>query len=141
MNTIFNAIKSAFEAAENRAIFTNAGYTAPQSIIVYQREYEEEESDHVPPRDYLSVEFGDVDWETIDHRKEGDLPVIIHVVQDVISFDEKQNKLLEYPELVVQVLNELAINGDILEHKGSGTPADVRHYFVPKERFVVRVTR
>lgn len=141
MNTIFNAIKEAFRATANIALFTDAGYIAPQSIIVYQREYEEEESDHVPPRDYLSVEFGDVDWETIDHRKEGDLPITIHVVQNVISFDEKQDKLLEYPELVVKVLNELSINGDILEHKGSGTPADVRQYFVPKERFVVRVTR
>lgn len=141
MKTIFNAIKAAFELAENKALFTGAGLIAPERTIIYNREYEDEENDHVPPRPYVSVEFGQVDWEHMDGKKEGDVPVRLHLVQDVISFVEKQDDLLEYGDIVIQILDGLLISGDVLEHKGSDPDQDSRHYFVNKENFVIRATR
>ncbi|MEP4136696.1 MAG: hypothetical protein ABJL71_18855 [Cyclobacteriaceae bacterium] len=141
MRTVFNAIKAALELPANQALFTDEGLTAPASAIIFSKEYQEEEVDHIPPRPYLSIEFGRVEWQTEEGAKEGDLPVTVHVVQDTISFREKQEALLQLPEIVVEILDRLSVSGDVLVHKDSDPDHDYAHYFVSKENFEIRVTR
>ncbi|MEQ8581221.1 MAG: hypothetical protein RIC30_09440 [Marinoscillum sp.] len=141
MTTIFNAIEALFADQDTKDLFIAEGLTPPERVIVYNREYEEEEADHMPPRPYLSIQFDRHEWAHEDGVKQADIPVIVHVVQDVISFEEKQEDLLQYPELVVSVLDELAISGDVLEHQESDPDHDSRHYFVKKERFMILARR
>lgn len=140
MTTLFNAIEALFADQDTKDLFIAEGLTPPKRVIVYNREYEEEEADHVPPRPYLSVQFDTHEWEHDAGVKQAEIPVIIHVVQDVISFEEKQADLLQYPEIVVDALDELAISGDVLEHKDTELH-DSRHYFVKKERFMILARR
>lgn len=139
MQTVFNAIQAAIAAGATT--FTDAGLVAPKKVILFNGEYDNDDKDHVPPRPYLSVELEEVDWEIMDGKKEGDLGVVIHCVQDVVHFAEKQETLLGWPEKVVELLHELIIQGDSLIHSRSLPVTGASGYYVPKERFVVRVTR
>ena len=140
MNTIFKAIEARLTDQEIKDLFTGAEETIPTRVILYNREYEEEEVDHIPPRPYLSVEFQDYEWMHTD-QKEADVPVVIHVVQDVLALDEQQSKILDYVDLIVQAFDQLLVESEVMIHQDTLPEHNSRHYFVSKERFMVRVRR
>ena len=141
MKTLFNAIKTRMESAEVQALFIGLGLDVPSRVILYHREYEEEEKDHLPPRPYLSVELGEVNWEVKDAVKEGPAEVIVHIVQDVKSPDEQTDALLDYPDAVVQALDMLRIQGDVLAHSATRPDHNLQHYYVQREVFTITLTR
>ena len=141
MKAILQGIQAIFELQTTKDLFTNQSLTPPNRVIMYHREYQSDNTDHIPPRPYLSVEFGQTDWEAMDGHKEGDQLVKVHVVQDTISYEEKQDNLLLYDELVVQSLNQVSILGDVLVHENSSPDQSLEHYHVSVESFQIVITR
>lgn len=132
-STIFTTIETALAGTVDK-------------LRLYSAEYDNEADDHVPPRPYVSIEYGSVDWEHEDGFKIGEMPVTLHIVQNNYTQLSSQSatkakalELLRYKESIVKLVDGLAVDGDVLVHSGTRPDSSRRNYRVDVEEFTIRL--
>lgn len=114
MQTIFQAIIDRLASDIAATKFIEESATPPKVVAIYNRQYEDEgESEPLPERPCLLVEFEAFDWVYKAGRKEADVPVILHILNDVRveghNTDTDQlatfMDILKYPEVIEDIIN------------------------------------
>lgn len=143
---IYKAIRDRIRA--NPTHLTDAGHKVPELIAIYNKQYIDEDKEALPARPLLYVEFGRSDKKVVEGVKEGEVPVIVHIVQDlrVTGSDKSLTeddylKLLDYPELIDDILYKAPVGNYVLEPSDEEPDHDHDSLLVNKLQFKVMVKR
>lgn len=117
-------------------------------VAIYNKDYEQEREKHpMPPRPTVFIEFGTTDWRYDGGKKRGNMPVILHLVQDCYAEgksgnqgEQKYLELLEYPEVLAGMLTDLKITDQgFLRHLRSEPDHEHGNYLIDRLHFAIDV--